>query len=181
MKKFSKKFLHKTLTIALFLLLPFFLYGFSSNNIKVLLNREYTPYVKNLLKNAKSSIYVVMYEMRYYNQYPLSPSNQLIHELIRAKKRGVNVNVLLDISSFNEKNTERNQEVGEMLKKNGINVKYDSLAITTHSKLVVIDKRFCVVGSHNWSYHALTDNNEISVIIDSKDLAEKIIGWINSL
>lgn len=166
--------------IWLILLFSFLFYGFSSNNIQLLENGDYTQNVKRILESAKSEIFVVMYEMRYYPEYPLSPSNQLIHELIKAKKRGVKVNVILDVSSFNEKNTKRNQEVGRILKKNGINVKYDSLERTTHSKIVIVDERFCIIGSHNWSYHALTDNNETSVIIDSKDLAKNLIDQIKN-
>lgn len=171
----------KRKSIALVLLtffLPSLLYSLPAKDIEFLEGKDYFPRVKQLLEKAESSIYVVMYEMRYYHEYPLSLSNQLIQELIKAVKRGVNVVVILDVSSYNEKNTKGNQEAGKILKKNGVIVKYDSLDITTHAKLLVIDTRYCVVGSHNWTYFGLTRNNEVSVMVDSPSLAKEIVEWI---
>ncbi len=164
--------------VFLLFFLPSLLYSFPAKDIELLEGNHYFPRVKQLLEKAESSIYVVMYEMRYYSQYPLSPSNQLIQELIKAGKRGVNVTVILDVSSYNEKNTQRNKEVGKILSKNGIEVKYDSMDITTHAKVVIVDERYCVVGSHNWSYYALTKNKEVSLLLDSPALAEEITKWI---
>lgn len=158
--------------------LPFLLYSLPAKDIEFLEGKDYFPRVKQLLERAESSIYVVMYEMRYYHEYPLSPSNQLIQELIKAVKRGVNVMVILDISSHNEKNTKRNREAGKILRKNGVMVRYDSLDIITHTKLLLIDNKYCIVGSHNWTYFGLSKNNEVSVMVESPSLGKEIIEWI---
>ncbi len=41
-----------------------------------------------------------------------------------------------------------------------------------HDKLIIVDGRFCVVGSTNWSVAALKSNYESTVLIDSPDLAK---------
>lgn len=150
-----------------------------------LVGEDYTEKVKNLIEGAEKSILVVMFHMRYYPQHPNSPSNQLLEALIRAKKRGVRVTVILDISP-EEKGKYSNLTTGEFLSNKGIEVRFDSLNKTTHTKMVIVDGRFVVVGSHNWTYYGLTQNQETSVLIDSPELAEELIkkikeefGWRN--
>ncbi len=165
----------------LLLTFAFPLFSFPARDVEILSGKEYFEKVKSLLEKAKESIQVVMFEMRYYPQYPLSPTNLLIQELIKAKKRGVKVEVILDITSDFKKNSKENQEVGKILSHNGVKVIYDSLETLTHAKIVIVDHRYCVIGSHNWSYHSLTQNNEVSLLVDSPPLAEALLKWIKEV
>jgi cardiolipin synthase len=47
--------------------------------------------------------------------------------------------------------------------------------------MIVIDRRYVVVGSANWSYSAMEKNNEASVIIDSPKLAEVYIKYFEDI
>ena len=125
---------------------------------KLIPSGEYFEKVHSLLNNASDSIFVAMYTFRYYTEYPNSPSNIFAQDLIKAKERGVNVNVLLDISDQDEENTIGNKKTGKILSENGIKVYYDAIGKTTHAKILVIDSRFTVLGSHNWTYHGLSKN-----------------------
>jgi phosphatidylserine/phosphatidylglycerophosphate/cardiolipin synthase-like enzyme len=51
----------------------------------------------------------------------------------------------------------------------------------THTKLVVIDRRYLLIGSHNLTQSALKFNHEASVRIDSAPLAEEALVYMNSL
>lgn len=142
----------------------------SSSGITVLKSRiikdqEYFPIVKEVIKEAKHSIKIIAFEMAYYPDYPLSPSNILIQELIAAKKRGVDVRVILEVSEWNERLTKKNTFSGKILAKNGIKVVFDSPKITCHAKLVIVDSSIAILGSNNWTYYSLTENREISVLL----------------
>ena len=50
---------------------------------------------------------------------------------------------------------------------------------TTHAKLMVVDGQLTLLGSTNWTYYALTSNNEASVLIRSQELARAIIDYFN--
>jgi len=50
-----------------------------------------------------------------------------------------------------------------------------------HAKVVVIDGRCVVIGSHNWTESALRYNHEVSVLICSSDLAKEVKEYIESL
>jgi phosphatidylserine/phosphatidylglycerophosphate/cardiolipin synthase-like enzyme len=98
--------------------------------------------------------------------------NQKIYEsLFDAVKRGVDVKIVLDQSGFNPNQSIRNKDLGDFLKSGGVKVFYDDPEVTLHTKAMVIDSIFVIVGSTNWSYHALDKNNEASILIKSDTLA----------
>ena len=49
-------------------------------------------------------------------------------------------------------------------------IQSEPCTITTHAKLMIIDSGIVVVGSHNWTYSALAENNETSIVINSSDI-----------
>jgi len=114
-----------------------------------------------------------MYTACYYEKYPDGPSNILIKDLIEAHGRGVKVEVILELGIFDEVNR-NNQEVGQLLSKEGIAVAFDSPSITTHAKLITIDGEISILGSTNWKYYSLSKNNEVSVLIKSREVAGEI-------
>jgi phosphatidylserine/phosphatidylglycerophosphate/cardiolipin synthase-like enzyme len=102
--------------------------------------------------------------------------------LSRAAKRGVTVKVVLDIDNDSTSTISgNNKETAERLKKGGIDVCYDSLGTTTHTKVAVFDGRYTVLGSHNLTSSALKYNHEISIFVDSPEIAKETLGYINSL
>ena len=64
------------------------------------------------------------------------------------------------------------------MRKHGIKVNFDSPKTTTHTKLVVIDRRYSMVGSHNFTHAALKYNNELSLLIDDRDLAQQLTDYM---
>ena len=145
---------------------------------------RYYDSVRKLFKNAKQSIDIVMYYINLERMGPESKVFQLVNDLVEAKNRGVAVKVILDQNvSFREKMESgrkyepehKNKKVFEYLKKNGVDVMYDDVQIYTHAKSIVVDKKWVVVGSANWSRSSLLRNNEINVLIQSKELATEMM------
>jgi phosphatidylserine/phosphatidylglycerophosphate/cardiolipin synthase-like enzyme len=134
-----------------------------------------------MIQEAKHSVQVMMFEMGYYDKYPNTPSNLLIKELIDAKKRGVKVEVILEVKEGEDRTTKRNRHTGKILSEGGVEVIYDSLSKTTHTKLMVVDGHLTLLGSTNWTYNALTNNNEASVLIRSKEVAKELIDYFNKV
>ncbi len=146
---------------------------FADAKVKPIYNREYMPALHEVLQNAKKSIHIAMFTFRYYPNYPNDANSVIIGDLIAAKKRGVDVKVILDCSEWNRSNTLQNKMVGDSLKKVGIEVYYDPVDVTTHDKLIIVDDSITIVGSHNWSFYALERNNEASVMIVSPGVARQ--------
>lgn len=147
-------------------------------DVKPIPKEAYFPKIHSLLLQSKKSIYIIMFEMRYYPKYPSSSANRLVRDLMKAAKRGVAVEVILEQSKgFNEDNTKANKEVGKMLTASGAKVYFDSPNQITHDKLIIVDETYTVIGSTNWTYYGLNKNNESAAIITSKEIAHTFIKY----
>ncbi len=136
---------------------------------------KYPSEVEKVLKSAKESIYITMYAIIARDR-DYHPVNNLVWILLDAHKRGVKVKVILENSL-----KEKNQLAYKLLSKEGIEVKYDKEKILTHTKLLVIDEYITILGSANWTYSAFEMNNESSVLIKSKEIAEIFLSHIKAI
>lgn len=163
-------------------------YALPAEDVQIINNRDYFQGVHRLLQDARQSIYIIMFSMHYYDRYPDSPSNVLLRDLIDAKKKGVEVKVILEqgepVSSglFQRKiQPEEHYRVIQLLEQNGIPYVLDRPDITTHAKLIIVDSIYTIIGSTNWSYNAIAKNNETAVIIKSTEVARGYIEYFNRL
>ena len=156
-------------------------FALPAKDVKPIPNRLYYPAVHELLTQAEKAIHVVMFEMFYYPKYPESLENQLVQDLIDAHKRGVNVEVILEQGSFGRITRRNRREGGFMLSQAGVKVYFDSRSKTTHNKLIIVDERYTIIGSTNWSYHGLEKNNEASILINSVPLAKFFLEEFNRI
>lgn len=129
----------------------------TKNVIPLVVKKNYFNELHNLLNSATKRIHIVMYGMRYYNEdskYPDSIVNTIFNDLIKAKKKGIEVKVLLEKSDYNQKLNSFNEEAARYLKENKVEVRFDSPEIITHAKLIIVDDA-TLLGSSNWGYGGL--------------------------
>jgi phosphatidylserine/phosphatidylglycerophosphate/cardiolipin synthase-like enzyme len=143
--------------------------------------RDYFPVVHSLLPDAQRSIDVILYQSRFYFEYPLSASNILIADLADASERGVRVRVVLEIADWNYGNSEDNRDVRTLLKEAGVETYFDPIGTTSHSKLLVVDGIYSVVGSMNWSYYALEKNVEATAVIESEPVGKAFTDYFDGV
>jgi len=107
---------------------------------------------------------------------------KIAEELIDARKRGVEVTIELEQEVGGIGTVyEQNRRAAKLLADAGIKVRFDAPKTTTHVKALVIDRRYVYLGSHNLTQSALKYNNELSVLIDSPELAGEITAYLNGL
>ena len=139
--------------------------------IEILENREYYHSVRDAIEKANKTILVAMYSMIYDPEDPSDWANDLLKELVQARKRGIEVKVIIEYRTH-WGYLKENVKAYDYLRANGVNVRLDDEADTDHMKFVVVDGRIVFVGSHNWSESALYHNNEVSVKIVSESIAK---------
>lgn len=146
--------------------------------IQLLADSAYYTTLTALIQGAGQSIDLAMFLFKAAgNNRPA----MIAEELIKARKRGVRVRVILENSGYDEKLNQANNSVAEKLKKNQVTVEFDSPGRTAHAKIVVIDRRYCLVGSHNLTESALARNHEFSLLIDSRPLARELLDYMEGL
>ena len=160
-----------------------------SNNTRIipLNDRQYYPLVIEKINNANRSIHMVMYEMKWYGN-PEGDSHgvsKLGVALVEAKKRGVDVKIILDDGrGYGFENSDLvkwAQNWKDYFESYGVEVRFDWSNETTHDKLIIIDGETVIVGSTNWSTSALDYNHEANALIESKEVAEQYENYFNSL
>lgn len=133
--------------------------------LKILIGREYPDEVIESVKNAKSSVRILMYDWRWYSSQPGARIQKLNQEIVKAVKRGVEVSAVLN-----------NNSILNILKNNGIKAVVTNASRTMHSKMVIIDERILFIGSHNFTVNGFELNHEMSLKLED----QKIINRCNN-
>ncbi|RLG92430.1 MAG: hypothetical protein DRO36_01440 [Candidatus Hecatellales archaeon] len=145
--------------------------------IELLEDKEYYPEACRLISHANKSIQIIMYVVKYDSKHEKDPVNVLLKGLVEAKKRGVEVKVLVDDVTLKSY-----PQTIKFLSENKIPVRLDpSRWVTTHTKMVIVDGKYLLVGSHNWTESALTRNHEVTVKIYSEKFAGEALKYFDSL
>lgn len=147
--------------------------------VLVVNDQDYYPTAKKLIDDADESIFVIAFEMKYYDRYPDSKTNQLIEALIDAQNRGVNVRVLTD--EYLDKYDSGASNLVRMLRQKGVDARLDGSERTTHAKVLVVDGKYVLLGSTNWSFTSFEKNAEANVLVHSKGLASDFERYFNNL
>jgi len=63
----------------------------------------------------------------------------------------------------------------------GVDVKWDSTRLTTHSKLMIVEGKIILIGSTNWSYYSFSKNHESNVIFNNKESAKRFENYFEEL
>jgi cardiolipin synthase A/B len=106
------------------------------------------------------------------------PSIKLINTLGKLVKKGVKVNLLIPYhSGVRIVDVARNRNLGRLYKK-GIAIHYYTEK-TMHSKLLIIDDNFFMLGSSNIDYRSFIHNYEINFVGKDKDMIKKLQEFFN--
>src|SRR4030066_1419647 len=148
------------------------------NGVFVLEDKRYLDSLLDQIKKSQSSILVSMYIFKTTGK-KTSASNKVKDALIKAVKRGVNVKVMLEVEGGRSSTLNKeNRITADKLEKGGVKVYFDSPRRRTHVKAIVIDDRYTFIGSHNLTASALQYNKELSLMLDSVEIAEKKARYI---
>jgi len=156
--------------------------NFLSAKVKDISDRAYELAVIKLLDGAKESIVMSMYSISLGTEGN-NPVKLLLNDLLEARDRGVSVTIYLNTRfKRGEKDNTRITEspVVKTLEDAGCIVHFIKFHQRLHDKLIIVDGRYVVEASTNWSISALRDNYESGTLIDSKDLAKIKLARVKS-
>jgi len=108
-------------------------------------------------------------------------ANPLLEGLVAAHQRGVVVRVLLDASDWAPEITESNGRALSYLQEHGIEARFDDPAVTTHAKMLIVDRRVAVIGSTNWNDHAFYDHEQANVLIEDARIGHLLTEYFERL
>ena len=121
-------------------------------------DKTITNGVLPLIKGAKNYIYIPAF---------IVIENRIIEELISAKKRGIDVRIIADALNASAKHSRVKD-----LRENGVPVKIENYAGKMHSKTMIIDDKYLLLGSMNFSYSGENRNDENFIILANPEAAK---------
>lgn len=148
-----------------------------AEGIAVINRQDYVPGMIKLFDSARKTIHAVVYQTKYYEEYPDGSNRKMYKAIFDAVKRGVKAEIIVDQSSWNPSHSMDNAEFARFMRSNGVEVYFEPPDKTTHSKIIVVDSLYSVVGSTNWSFYALERNDESAVVVKSAPLAMTYINF----
>ncbi len=146
-------------------------------------DRDYLKTVLALFEAAQKEIVIAFYLIEPNDKAGAGhPVNRFLESLMSARERGVSVRLLLNTNfRFSPKTEVGNGPWFERMAQSGIQITALLPSRRLHNKLIVIDGRYVVDGSMNWSEAALTSNFESATIVDSPEYAAKKLARIATM
>jgi len=138
--------------------------------ITPIIGKEFANAVVPLIKRAKKNIDIIVFDWRWYPDQIGSEIQRFNHALIMARRKSVKIRAIT--------NPFRTIAI---LSKLGIKIKKPITRGLIHTKLMVIDNKTAILGSHNYTMNAFTINYEVSVIINEEKSVERLQQYFNNL
>ena len=142
---------------------------------------DYPKVVVPLLTAASHKIDVLMYEWKWYTHENAGGVERFNLSIQAASRRGVKVRVLLNIESMGHALTKINSRTEQYLRMAGCDVKFGQIGVATHAKMIIIDDRLLILGSHNISKGSFSRNQEASIVIEGGEAIRQYIDYFRLL
>ncbi len=139
---------------------------FAAVTVTDLSDREYEQAVIQLFDSAKEAIVISMYGIS-PGSGEKNPVRLLLNDLLEARARGVSVTMYLNTRFNDVQQSFIGSPIFNELKDAGCVIHLMPKSRKLHDKLIIVDNRYVVVGSTNWSNSALRRNFESNTLIDS--------------
>jgi phosphatidylserine/phosphatidylglycerophosphate/cardiolipin synthase-like enzyme len=138
--------------------------------MEAIIGKEFPKKVIPLIEEAKKSIKIIVFDWRWYPHDPANPVQLFNQALVRAKRRGVDIKVLTNMS-----------DIISILNNLGIEARKLTSKNLLHAKVMIIDDEILIIGSHNYTQSAFTMNLEVSIIIKDQQEISRVINYFNNL
>lgn len=122
------------------------------------------------IDEAKNKIKIVVFDWRWYPNDTGSPVQLFNQALVRAVRRCVCVRAITNFP-----------DIVKTLQKEGVEAKKLATKNLIHAKMIIIDDRIVVVGSHNITAPAFSTNYEVSTIIENEEQAKEYSQFFDKL
>lgn len=143
---------------------------------ELLADQAYEARVRALIAGARSGVDLVMFSAVLPDDAGAThPVRLMLEAVIERHRAGIPVRVVLDQGAPPGRDRP-SAHAFRVLAEAGVAVRWDEDERTTHIKALVVDRRWCVLGSHNWTFSALRRNREQSLLVDDPALAARLGG-----
>jgi len=128
---------------------------------------EAKNHIERLIKSSKQNIKIAMYNFSY---------KKFAKYLEKASKRGVKIEILFDAHKID---IDKESKYDFLNSKN--NIKCYKSDKKLHVKIAIIDEKYIIFGSPNWTKKSFGENYEVLYITDKKKTVEKFVKFFKRI
>jgi phosphatidylserine/phosphatidylglycerophosphate/cardiolipin synthase-like enzyme len=147
----------------------------------LLFDRGYLQKVPGLIESAQVRVRVAMFQMAVKGRAAKATSRELAGKLWAKAREGKDVRVILNVAPGKARVAAINRDAAKWLRERGVEVRMLWPVRICHAKMVIVDDRIAIIGSHNWSPSALSGNFEVSVVIRDPGTVRKLVEYFDQL
>ena len=148
---------------------------------EILIDKRYLQRIPGLIESAEEIVRVAMFQMMVRGKSARGSSRALAEKLWAKAREGKEVRVLLNVVPGRSRVAQINFGTAEWLKGHGVQVRMLNPMRVCHAKIVIVDDKVSVIGSHNWGPSALMRNFEVSVVVKDVEEVGKLIWHFDGL
>lgn len=137
---------------------------------QIIIGRDYPKVVTKLIQDSQQSIKILMYAWMWYPKEHGAKIQLFNNALLQAAARGVKVSALVN-----------GDYICNQLKDLGIDIKKSNTGKLMHAKIIIVDEKYLVLGSHNLTKNGFELNHEISVLIDEPEDVKACSDFFNTM
>ena len=134
------------------------------------IGKEFGPKIIPLVKGAEKSIDIIVYNWKWYPDQIGSSIQKFNNAIIAVAQKGKRVRAITT-----------SPYIDKIMPRLNISVKRFTSQKLLHTKLMIIDGKTAVLGSHNYTMNAFTINYEVSVIIYDNDVVKRLKKYFGNL
>ena len=136
----------------------------------LIIGKEFAEKVIPLIEQTKNSLNIIVYDWKWYPNQVGSAIQRFNNAIITTAKKGKRVRVIINRPYINQ-----------ILSQLNIKTKKLYTEKTLHTKLMLIDNKIAILGSHNYTMNAFTINYEVSVIIRDEATVNRLNKYFQNL
>ncbi len=143
-------------------------YYLDNSKIKIFFSPQdkiITTHIIPMINNSRKEILIPAF---------LVTHTEVVDSLISAHKRGVLIKIIIDATGYHN-----NIKKIQKLRNSGILVKVENYAGKMHAKTMLIDEKYLITGSMNFSQSGEIKNDENCLIIENPKLVKFYKGYFN--
>lgn len=135
--------------------------------VTLLTGDDWAPWLEWAIREARESIYLSIYMISHHWRDPTTGKLDMTATLAAAGARGLNCRGIIDQPNVQGRKEPYNIKAARQLEASGWIMRKVPDRRTLHEKVMIIDKRLCLVGSHNISKASATSNYDCSLALES--------------
>jgi phosphatidylserine/phosphatidylglycerophosphate/cardiolipin synthase-like enzyme len=140
----------------------------------LIVDGSYKEEAFRILEGATQEIILSTFKIQYEERRRGDNLRLLINKILNKLRQGVRVRFLMNWEAKGKGVAKVNAHVADILTAAGADVRYLKDARCCHSKILIVDGKVLILGSHNWSIPSMNNNFETSILIDDPGIIEKV-------